>query len=89
MSSTGSIRDDVATVLVTEEQIRAAVGRLAAELTDDVGGCDPLLVGVLTGAFVFLADLVRGLDFPLEVDFINASSYGTAPSRVVLRSSRR
>lgn len=76
MSSARSIRDNVETVLVTERQIDEAVNELAAQLTDEVGDRDPLLVGVLIGAFVFMADLVRALDFPLEVDFLNASSYG-------------
>ncbi|MBD3292919.1 MAG: hypoxanthine phosphoribosyltransferase [Armatimonadia bacterium] len=70
------MRDDIETVLVTQEQLQAAIGRIAGELSEDVDDRNPLLVGVLIGAFVFLADLVRALDFPLEVDFINASSYG-------------
>lgn len=76
MSCAGSIHDDVETVLVSEPQIDEAVAELAAQLTEDVGEKNPLLVGVLIGAFVFMADLVRALDFPLEVDFLNASSYG-------------
>lgn len=76
MSSTGPLCDDIATVLVTEEQIEEAVDEIAAKLGDDVRDCHPILVGVLIGAFVFMADLVRRLDFPLEVDFVNASSYG-------------
>ncbi|MFW5866694.1 MAG: hypoxanthine phosphoribosyltransferase [Armatimonadota bacterium] len=76
MSRASSIRDDVETVLVTQRQIEDAVGELAAQLTDDVGDREPLLVGVLTGAFVFMADLVRALDFAVEIDFLNASSYG-------------
>jgi hypoxanthine phosphoribosyltransferase len=76
MSRARSIRDDVETVLVTERQIDEAVSTLAAQLAEDVGDRNPLLVGVLIGAFVFMADLVRALDFPLEVDFLNASSYG-------------
>lgn len=76
MSSTSSVRGDIETILVTERQIEAAVDEIAAELTDDFGDRDPLLVGVLIGAFVFMADLLRRLDFPLDVDFINASSYG-------------
>jgi hypoxanthine phosphoribosyltransferase len=76
MSTVKSIRDDVETVLVTDEQLQAAVEEIAEELREDVGDSNPLMVGVLIGAFVFMADLVRALDFPLEVDFINASSYG-------------
>ena len=52
------------------------VNRLAAEIRRDYQDKSPLLVGVLKGSFVFMADLVRQLDFPLEVDFIRLSSYG-------------
>ncbi|MGC9319676.1 MAG: hypoxanthine phosphoribosyltransferase, partial [Armatimonadota bacterium] len=76
MTAAPSPRDDIAEVIATEVEIRHAVRRLAAALTEDVGDLSPILVGVLNGAFVFLADLVRQLDFPLEIDFINASSYG-------------
>ncbi|MEA3402100.1 MAG: hypoxanthine phosphoribosyltransferase [Armatimonadota bacterium] len=76
MTTTHSPREDIAEVIATEAEIRDAVERLAGELTEDVGELSPILVGVLNGAFVFLADLVRRLDFPLEIDFMNASSYG-------------
>ena len=76
MARASSIRGDIDTVLVTERQIDDAVGQLAAQLKADVGECEPLLVGILIGAFVFMADLVRELDFPVEMDFLNASSYG-------------
>ena len=71
-----SIRDDIETVLVTEQEIDEAVEEIADRLAEDVGELNPILVGTLTGAFVFLADLVRKLDFPLEVDFMTARSYG-------------
>lgn len=73
-----SLAEDVTDVLVTEEQIQAALDDLAGQLTDDYADKSPLLVGVLIGAFVFMADLVRRLDFPLEVDFVAVSSYGDA-----------
>lgn len=76
MSIASPVRNDVETVLVTEREIEAAVDALAAQLTEDVGDRNPLLVGVLIGAFVFMSDLLRRFDFPLEADFINASSYG-------------
>jgi hypoxanthine phosphoribosyltransferase len=61
----------------TEEQIREAVGRIAREISALYGAeACPLLVGVLKGSFVFLADLVRELTIPFEVDFILARSYG-------------
>jgi len=75
MGSAPSPRDDIDEILVSEEQLEEAISRLAERLTADVGEKRPLLIGVLTGAFVFLADLIRQLDFPLEIEFICARSY--------------
>ena len=63
-------------ILFTKEEIEAAVKRLAAEIREDYCGKHPILIGVLKGSFVFMADLIRLLDFPLEVEFIRLSSYG-------------
>lgn len=57
-------------------EIQSAVQRIAAEMSRDHSGQTPVLVGVLKGCFVFLADLVRELTVPCEVDFIRARSYG-------------
>jgi len=65
-------------VLITREEIGKAVARLASEIRRDYQGKRPLLIGVLKGSFVFMADLIRQLDFPLEIDFIELSSYGAA-----------
>jgi hypoxanthine phosphoribosyltransferase len=62
--------------LFSAGEIAAAVDRLAADVTRDYRGKNPLLLGILKGSFVFMADLVRRLDFPLEVEFIRLSSYG-------------
>jgi len=64
-------------VFLTEEEIKAAVKRLASEISGDYRGKTPVLIGVLKGSFIFLADLIRQLSFPLEVDFIKLSSYGS------------
>jgi len=63
-------------IFLRRDEIEATVKRLAAEIKEDYHAKYPLLVGVLKGSFVFLADLIRLLDFPLEVDFIQLSSYG-------------
>ncbi len=63
-------------ILFTRNEIEATVKRLAAEIKKDYPGKSPLLVGILKGSFMFMADLIRLLDFPLEVDFIRLSSYG-------------
>jgi len=62
-------------VLFDRQRIAVTVRRLAAEIKKDYQSQDILLIGVLKGAFVFLADLIRLLDLPLEVDFIGLSSY--------------
>jgi hypoxanthine phosphoribosyltransferase len=63
--------------LLPRAEIAAAVSRLAEEITRDYHHKNPLLIGILKGVFVFMADLVRLLDFPLEVEFIRLSSYGS------------
>ena len=63
-------------VLHDRAEIAATVSRLAAEVKSDYQDKHPLLIGVLKGSFIFMADLIRQLDFPLEVDFIGAASYG-------------
>ena len=65
-------------VLFHRDKIEATVKRLAAEITQDYQDKYPLLIGVLKGSFIFMADLVRLLDFLLEVDFVRLSSYGGA-----------
>jgi hypoxanthine phosphoribosyltransferase len=68
--------EDKLNILFTRDEIAAAVSRLAAEISRDYRGKHPLLIAVLKGSFVFLADLVRQLDFPLEIEFVRLSSYG-------------
>lgn len=65
-------------VLFHRQEIEATVRRLASEISSDYRNKNPLLLGILRGSFVFLADLIRHLDFPLEVDFIGLSSYGSS-----------
>jgi len=64
-------------LLVKRDEIAEAVARLASEINRDYEGKHPLLIGVLKGAFVFLADLVRQLDLPVEIDFVRVCSYGS------------
>ncbi len=63
-------------ILITRADVASAVARLAAEISRNYYDKNPLLIGILKGSFVFMADLIRALDFPLEVDFIRLSSYG-------------
>ncbi len=64
-------------LLITQEKISKAVAKLASEINRDYKGKKPLLIGILKGSFVFMADLVRQLDLPVELDFIKLSSYGS------------
>jgi len=63
-------------ILFNKQEIEATVKRLAAEIRRDYLGKQPLLIGILKGSFVFMADLIRLLDFPLEIEFVKLSSYG-------------
>ncbi len=71
-------QEDIEQVLLTHEQIQEKVAELGAEITRDYAGSDLLLVGVLKGAFVFMADLSRHIHLPMEFDFMAVSSYGAA-----------
>ena len=62
-------------ILFRREEIEATVKRLAAKIKQDYQGKHPLLLGILKGSFMFMADLIRLLNFPLEVEFIRLSSY--------------
>jgi len=65
-------------ILISRDEIAKAVNRLAREIQRDYQNKQPLLIGVLKGSFVFMADLIRHLDLPLELDFIRLASYGAA-----------
>ena len=67
------------TLLISAAQIAVTVERLAQELDRDYGPCSPVMVGLLKGSFVFLADLIRHMHTPLRsVEFVRLSSYGDA-----------
>ena len=71
---------EVGRTLLTEADISARVAELGARITSDYAGTSPLLVGVLRGAFVLMADLARAIDLPVQVDFMAVSSYGNSTS---------
>lgn len=70
------MRDEMERTLLTREQIRQRVGELGQILSAEYGDKNPVLVSVLKGAFIFLADLCRAADLPCSIDFMIASSYG-------------
>ncbi len=65
-------------LVVGEDELQQRIGELGKEITSDYTGRPPLLVGVLKGAFVFMSDLSRAIDLPVEFDFMAVSSYGSA-----------
>ncbi|HWC09668.1 MAG TPA: hypoxanthine phosphoribosyltransferase [Acidimicrobiales bacterium] len=65
-------------IVVSQAQLEDRITALGREITADYAGRAPLLVGVLKGAFVFMSDLARAIDLPVEFDFMAVSSYGSA-----------
>jgi hypoxanthine phosphoribosyltransferase len=65
-------------VMLTAEQIQQRIAELAAEIHRDYADKELVVVGVLKGSFLFMADLVRAIDLPLRCDFLGLSSYGSA-----------
>ncbi len=72
------MREQIGEILVQADDLQHRVRELAAEISRDYAGKDLLLVGVLKGAVFFLADLMRHIDVPCEVDFMAVASYGSA-----------
>jgi hypoxanthine phosphoribosyltransferase len=71
------VSGEITKILVTEEQITAKVAELAAEIDAKYAGKDVLLVGVLKGAVMFMADLSREIQIPVQMDWMAVSSYGS------------
>ncbi|HPV15216.1 MAG TPA: hypoxanthine phosphoribosyltransferase [Candidatus Cloacimonadota bacterium] len=72
-----TMNEDITAVLFTEEQIRARTQELGSRISQEYEGKMPVLIGILKGGFMFMADLIRAIDIPLEVDFMAISSYGS------------
>lgn len=70
--------NDIERVLYTEDQIKQRVRELGEQISRDYAGKNPLMVCILRGASIFMADLVRSVDLPVEIDFMAVSSYGKA-----------
>ena len=71
---------DMERILFTEEQLKQRVKEMGAQITADYQGKEPLLVSVLRGSYIFMADLTRSIDLPCRVDFMAVSSYGNGTS---------
>ena len=73
-----AVKEAVGEILIEEEPLQARIGELGQEISREYDGRDLLLVGVLKGAVFFMADLMRELTIPCEIDFMAISSYGAA-----------
>ena len=69
---------DVEQILYTEEELRRRVKELGCQITADYAGREPLLISVLRGSYIFMADLTRSINLDVRVDFMSVSSYGAA-----------
>jgi hypoxanthine phosphoribosyltransferase len=73
-----ALADDISTILVAEAEIQQRVCALGAAISEAYAGKDLVLVSVLKGSIIFMADLVRSITIPHEIDFMATSSYGAA-----------
>ena len=71
------MKNDIESVLYSEQELQDCVKRIAGEITRDFAGKEPIFVGVLKGSFIFIADLMRHVDLHCSVDFMAVSSYGS------------
>ena len=85
-----SMHDDIKTVLVSEEQLKAKVAELGAQISRDYAGKNLVLVSILKGSVVFMADLMRAVSIPCNIDlwWSPATAAATPPPAVWSRSSR-
>jgi len=74
------VKKDVERVLLSEEQLATRIVELGAEITADYAGEEILMIGVLRGAVLFMADLARAIKIPVAIDFMAVSSYGAGTS---------
>lgn len=73
-----NLNDDVKEILLSEEEIKVITERLGKQISEDYKGKNLLLVSVLKGSVVFMADLMRAIDIPCSIDFMVVSSYGSS-----------
>ena len=82
-----AMRDGIKEILYSEEQIKARVKELGAQISKDFEGSMPIVIGILKGAIIFYADLMRELDLAAQLEFMIVSSYGagTTPGQLVFK----
>ena len=74
------MKNDIERVLFTEAELKARVAELGAQITADYQGKKPIVISILRGSYIFMADLTRSIDLPITVDFMAVSSYGAGTS---------
>ena len=72
----GMLERDIESILFSEGQLKQRVAELGAQITADYVGKKPVLISVLRGSYIFMADLSRAIDLPCTIDFMSVSSYG-------------
>lgn len=73
-----NMMEDIDHILLSKEELQAKVAEIGAQISKDYQGKNLLLLSVLRGSFIFMADLARAITVPLSVDFMSASSYGSS-----------
>ena len=76
------LENDIQEILFTEEQLKNRVNEIARQIEADYAGQEIMLVSVLRGSFIFMADLCRAIRLSCKVDFMSVSSYGTGTTSV-------
>ncbi len=71
------LEQDIQEILFSEEQLKTRVAEIAREIEQDYQGKEVMLISVLRGSFIFMADLCRAIDLPCTLDFMSVSSYGS------------
>lgn len=69
--------NDIQEILITEEQLAAKIAELGKTISEDYAGKNLLMISILKGSVVFMADLMRAITIPVRIDFMSVSSYGT------------
>ena len=70
------MNEDIKKILISEDELKAIVERLGKQITEDYKGKNVLLIGILKGSVIFMADLMRAIEVPCNIDFMAVSSYG-------------
>ena len=70
------MKNDIERILFTEAELKTRVAELGAQITADYQGKKPIIISILRGSYIFMADLTRSIDLPITVDFMAVSSYG-------------